>query len=222
MKIDEIIRTKRKTIAIIVEIDGRVIVRAPLHASEADLVRLVSQKESWIKRKQAQVRRQYPGLPAKRFINGESFYYLGEQYELLIVDRSRPQLLLNERFELSRDVLAHAEEVFTGWYREAARRVISERATLIAGDNNLQFERIRITSARTRWGSCNSRGGLNFAWRLVMAPLPVIDYVVLHELVHTQVKNHSRTFWSKVKSIMPDYRQRYDWLKRNGYLLTLT
>jgi predicted metal-dependent hydrolase len=152
-----------------------VIVRAPLRASEANLVRLVSQKESWIKRKQAQVRRQYPGVPAKQFINGEPFYYLGEQYELLIVDRTRPQLLLNERFELSREALTYAEEVFTGWYREAARRVISERATLIAGDNNLQFDRIRITSARTRWGSCNSRGGLNFTWRLAMAPLPVID-----------------------------------------------
>jgi len=78
-----------------------------------------------------------------------------------------------------------------------------------------------ITSARTRWGSCSQEGALSFAWRLIMAPLPIIDYVVVHELAHIQVKNHSKRFWNKLNVLMPDYRQRIEWLERNGHLLSL-
>jgi len=78
---------------------------------------------------------------------------------------------------------------------------------------------IRISSARTRWGSCSSRGTLSFTYRLVMAPPDVVDYVVLHELVHTQIHNHSKTFWNKVAKLMPDYKPRLAWLKKNGKYL---
>lgn len=221
IKINEIIRTNRKTIAIIVEYDGRLVVRAPLRVSDKDIFRLVHKKEKWIRRKQEQVRHQYPRVQARKFASGEPFFYLGEVHKLSLVERSRPPLLLNEHFELSRDALPRAEEIFVKWYREAARRVITERVFICSRENNFSNTRIRVTSARTRWGSCNSTGGLNFTWRLVLAPMPIIDYVVLHELVHTQVNNHSRKFWNMVENIMPDYRLRYDWLKENGYLLTL-
>ena len=219
MKINEIIRTNRKTIAIIVEYDGRLVVRAPMSVSDQDIYRLVRKKEKWVRRKQEQVKLEAPRLRARKFANGEPFLYLGEVYELLLVERSRPPLLLNEHFELSREVLPRAEETFVRWYREAARRIITERVDLCARENRFKYARIQITSARTRWGSCNSKGGLNFTWRLVMAPMPVIDYVVLHELVHTEIKNHSKKFWNKVETIMPEYRLHYDWLRENGYLL---
>ncbi len=85
----------------------------------------------------------------------------------------------------------------------------------------MDYKSIRITSARTRWGSCSSKGNLSFTWRLVMAPPQVIDYVVAHELAHLQVRNHSPAFWQKVKTIMPDYLQYRRWLDAHGHLLTL-
>ena len=83
---------------------------------------------------------------------------------------------------------------------------------------NGKAARIRITGARTRWGSCAGER-LNFTYRLAMAPLEVIDYVIVHELVHIEVKNHSKTFWKRVEKIMPGYKRRRRWLKENGYSL---
>ncbi|NPV77748.1 MAG: M48 family metallopeptidase, partial [Anaerolineae bacterium] len=82
-------------------------------------------------------------------------------------------------------------------------------------------KQIKITSAKTRWGSCSAKGTVSFPWRLVMAPVPVIDYVVVHELVHILEKNHSRAFWNKVRAIMPDYQQKIRWLEVNGYTLMI-
>jgi predicted metal-dependent hydrolase len=92
---------------------------------------------------------------------------------------------------------------------------------LYAAQHGFQPGRIRITSARTRWGSCSSKGTLSFTWRLVMAPLEVVDYVVIHELAHLRVKNHSQVFWDSVAALMPDYKRHVTWLKKNGRFLTL-
>jgi predicted metal-dependent hydrolase len=92
---------------------------------------------------------------------------------------------------------------------------------LYAAQYGLRYEKIRITSAQTRWGSCSPKGTLSFTWRLVMAPLEVIDYVVIHELAHLRVKNHSKTFWAEVESMLPDYTRHVAWLRKNGKFLTL-
>ncbi len=112
-------------------------------------------------------------------------------------------------------------ERFTNWYKERAYEKIKERVEFYAQKRGLKYNRVNITSAEKRWGSCSAKGNLNFSWRLIMAPLPVVDYVVVHELVHLIEKNHSKEFWKKVKLFMPDYEKYKDWLKEKGHLLTL-
>jgi len=85
----------------------------------------------------------------------------------------------------------------------------------------LRYNRIKITNALKTWGSCSHQGNLNFTWRLIMAPLNVVDYVVVHELIHLDEKNHSRTFWEKVEILMPGYKEHKEWLKKNGHILKL-
>ena len=221
MKIDQIIRTKRKSIALIVEPDGRLVVRAPMRISDADIKHLVKQKERWIREKQKQVKDKSTQSTQKVYKDGEEFLYLGKSYQLKIVADLNPALVLSRKFYLSRRALLKAEIVFTEWYREQARAVISERVNLYTARHGFKYRKIRITSARTRWGSCSSMGNLNFTWRLVMAPPEVIDYVVVHELAHLRVNNHSKEFWKQVERIMPDYKQRLKWLKENGGKLTL-
>jgi len=221
VKIDQIIRTKRKSIALIVEPDGRLVVRAPMRISDADIKRLVKQKERWIREKQKQVKDKSTQSKPKVYMNGEEFLYLGKSYQLKIVADLNPTLVLSRKFYLSRRALSKAEIAFTEWYREQARAVITERVKLYATRHGFKYRKIRITSARTRWGSCSSMGNLNFTWRLVMAPPEVIDYVVVHELAHLRVNNHSKEFWKQVEGIMPDYKQRLKWLKENGRKLTL-
>ena len=81
-------------------------------------------------------------------------------------------------------------------------------ADLYAKKRGLKYNKINITNAQKRWGSCSSKGNLNFSWRLVMAPLPVLDYVVIHELVHLEERNHGKSFWDKVKMLMPDHKNK--------------
>lgn len=221
MKIDQIIRSRRKTIALIVDPQGKLIVRAPLQATDTQIERIVYQKSSWIEKKKALMRSRQPPEQAERFREGREFYYLGQRYPLVVVARRKPLLKLKKRFELARQALPDAERVFENWYRAQARLVLFERTLRLAIQFGFQVQRLAITGARTRWGSCGVRGSLNFTWRLVMAPETVIDYVIVHELAHMRIRNHSKQFWDLVESMMPEYRQARAWLKQNGHLLEL-
>jgi predicted metal-dependent hydrolase len=219
-KIDQIIRTRRRSIAIIIDREGKLIVRAPLQATEKQIRDFVEQKSAWIQSKQALAAARSPA-PAKKYVNGETFLFLGKAYPLAFVRRSPQPLVLNESFSLSMTFAAQAETIFTRWYQAQARRVLAERADWYARRMGVTYTKIRISSAETRWGSCSSRGTLSFTWRLVMAPLPVIDYVVVHELAHLVERNHGTKFWAQVQLILPDYRLQSQWLKSNGHLLRL-
>jgi predicted metal-dependent hydrolase len=111
--------------------------------------------------------------------------------------------------------------VFTQWYKEQAYEVIEKRVNVFSYQYGFSPRQVKISSARTRWGSCSPNGTLNFSWRLVMAPLEVIDYVVVHELAHLHVKDHSSRFWQEVEKIMPDYKDRRKWLRIHGEKLSL-
>jgi len=113
------------------------------------------------------------------------------------------------------------ELYFTKWYKERAGEVISRRVQEYAQKYNFMPRQVKINSARTRWGSCSSNGTLNFTWRLVMAPLEVIDYVVIHELSHLRVRDHSRKFWKVVEAVDPEYKKKRKWLRENGDKLNL-
>ncbi len=104
-------------------------------------------------------------------------------------------------------------------HRTAAGRVLRERAEYFARQMGVSFERISIRDQKTRWGSCSTRGNLNFNWRLILAPLEILDYVVVHELAHRKEMNHSERFWRLVAQVLPDYQERKQWLKENGDLL---
>lgn len=219
--IDQIIRTNRKTIALIIERDGRLIVRAPIRASNDIIQKLIFKKEKWIQTKQNHVKDAYLPFVPKEYVNGEGFWYLGKIHKLEFVEETRPSLILNGNFRLSRSALPKAPLVFERWYRQQAYQVISERVEWYAKKHGYSYNKIKITSAHRRWGSCSSRGTLSFSWRLVMASVPVIDYVVVHELVHLKIRNHSQEYWARVKLIIPDYQNKIDWLEKNGHLLNL-
>ena len=219
IEINKLVRSKRKTLALIVETDGTLTVRAPQRMKEADIRRFIEAKQEWIKRKQAKA--QEEALPPRQFVDGELFWYLGEQVPLRIVTEAEPALVMDGIFKLTKSAQPQAESVFTAWYREQARKVLTEQVEYFARMHAFKAGKIRISSARTRWGSCSSKETLSFTWRLVMTPLEVIDYVVVHELCHLQEMNHSKAFWARVETILPDYNTRRKWLKVNGEKLRL-
>jgi predicted metal-dependent hydrolase len=221
LKIDRIIRTRRRTIALRIERDGSLTVRAPLRATEKDIFPILEQHQIWIRKTQEKMRARSLLFVEKTYTEGDSFWYLGQQYPLHLVNGARRLLEFKEQFILDRRALANPQEVFKNWYRKQAQAILSARVAEYAAKYGFSYRQVKITSARTRWGSCNSKGTLSFPWRLVMAPLPVIDYVVVHELVHTREHNHGPHFWQKVAAIVPDFQTKRKWLDDHSVELTL-
>lgn len=219
VKIDKLIRAKRKTFSIEITHDSKLIVRTPENVSIEQIKEVVDKKKKWIRSKKEFSKKKYSKLTPKEIINGEGFLYLGNLYKLHIIDIEDVPLVFDNKFYLSKNMVNQAEQVFIDWYKKQARIKIKERIEWFSKLTGMKYNKINITNAKKRWGSCSSKRNLNFSWRLIMAPIRVIDYVVAHELVHLEEKNHSKKFWDKVKVMMPDYEKQRRWLKENEYLL---
>ena len=218
IEVDEIIRSQRKTLALIVKPDGSLIVRSPLRTPEKLIREFIENHTEWIEKKQAEALAVLPPVP-RQYVPGETFMYLGHAYPLEIVKEQKKSLILDGNFKLAKSAQSGASLVFESWYRGQAKQILNESVNLYARQHGFQYKKIGITSARTRWGSCSANGSLNFSWRLILAPMEAVDYVVVHELVHTILHNHSKRFWKQVEKIMPDYKERRKWLRKNGQQL---
>jgi hypothetical protein len=221
VEISKIIRSKRRSIALIVERDGSLVVRAPLQTSDETIRRMVESKADWIRLTQEKAHQLGPAPVHKKYVAGEEFWYLGQKYPLEFVKGRQTALRLDGSFKMSPVTRPKARLAFESWYKRQAKAHIPQRVRELAAQHGYEPQRIRITSARTRWGSCSTRGTLSFTWRLVMAPEEMIDYVIVHELVHLRIHNHSKGFWAQVGLLMPDYKVKRQWLKKNAPLLTL-
>ena len=115
--------------------------------------------------------------------------------------------------------LRNARDHLEYWYKQTALDYITQRVNHYCQITGLTYQSIRVNEARTRWGSCGYKNTLNFTWRLIMAPPRVVDYVVIHELMHLKQKNHSSKFWAEVYQMVPDYKQDERWLKNNSHFL---
>ena len=201
--------------------DAALIVRAPFNTSEEIINKVVLKHKEKLEKTQKEVQLRNLKFKKKGFVNGERFLYLGNYCNLKLVDNREILLDFKDEFLLSKKYLSHAKNIFIIWYKKRAYETISQRVRLYAQKRGSEYNKINITNAQKRWGSCSHQGNLSFSWRLMMAPLPIIDSVVVHELVHLEVKNHSKAFWNKVGSLDKEYKEHKDWLKNNGYLLRL-
>jgi predicted metal-dependent hydrolase len=213
--IDSLIRSRRKTIALIITREGKLVVRAPLRASRDQIDALVIEKSAWIRAHQsAMLARRQPIV--KQFVEGDAFFYLGQAYALhFLLGRGRGVEMRDGHFQLASMPPSEARQTLIAWYKRQARTVLEERVRVHAARLGYLPGQVRISSARTRWGSCSSSGTLSFTWRLVMAPLAAVDYVVVHELVHLSIKNHSQDFWKRVAAAYPSWATARQWLKEN-------
>jgi len=223
IKIKKIIKSNRKTVALQVCDDTSLIIRGPLKIKSNEIEKIICKHSRWIEKKIREISSRDIKFIQKNFVNEEQFLYLGSCYPLKIIS-SKEQicpLLFDKGFFCLNDNVADVRSSFLFWYKEEARNIIFQRVKRYAQQTGLIYNKIKISNARKQWGSCTRLNNLSFSWRLIMAPYSVINYVVVHELVHVIIKNHSKDFWKKVHSIMPDYKIQRSWLKKNGYLLTI-
>lgn len=213
----QIIRTRRKTLALVVLPGGDLLVRAPLHLPMTRIEAFVHQHSAWVEKARARAASQ-PDLPGSQgFIEGELFPYLGQQYPLRLTSALRPALAFTGgEFCLAASAQLRAAALFQRWYRAQAQAELRQRVEALALPHGLQYSKVRISSARTHWGSCSAKGTLSFTWRLLQAPPEIIEYVIIHELCHLREHNHSAQFWALVGTRLPDFAVRRKWLKENG------
>jgi predicted metal-dependent hydrolase len=219
IKIDRIIRSHRKTIGLQITKDASLIVRAPYFASKDFIYKLIHRKVSWIKTKQDYFKQRQNKTLVRKFLPGEEFLFLGQSYPLMVNENLPEAVVMDNALMISPEALGRARDHLECWYKAQALEYITRRAAYYAGISGLKYRSVRVNNASTRWGSCGYKDSLNFTWRLIMAPARVVDYVIIHELMHLKQKNHSRKFWAEVALMSPDYKLDEHWIKKNGHLL---
>jgi predicted metal-dependent hydrolase len=218
----EIIRSGRKTADIVVERDGRVLVRAPETIPDERIENIVEAKQYWIYKALAEWRDLNATRVLREYRNGEGFRYLGRSYRLLLVaNQEEPLLLRNGRFCLRRDLVdrgevAVAKAAFHDYYIARGLERITQRVNYYSPKVGISPKKIRVCELGNRWASCSPSGGLAFHWKCIMAPQTIIDYIVVHELCHFYHLDHTDAFWNEVDKVLPTYLERKEWLRKNG------
>ena len=218
-------RKRRKTISLQIGDKSELVITAPHFTPISEINRFVQEKQNWISKAIQKHQEEAIKAKAKEYITGEYFYYLGESYPLEIFfepfENAGVVLWDNRVFLNAQGNKDTRKQYFVLWYKKKAHKYIGERVDFFSRMLKLQPGSLSITSAKSRWGSCSEVNNLAFSFRLIMAPPAVIDYVVVHELMHIKEKNHSAGFWRLVESAIPQYKLHRRWLKDNGSIFTL-
>ncbi len=212
---------KRRKLTITIERDRSVIVHAPEGVSDERIRRVVQAKRQWIhnKIKHPQKYQDLPHPPGKELVSGESALYLGRQYLIEVVKKGQAGIQFNRRFLIPASQGAKRVEALREWYIARAKEKIVPRVKLHARALGVDIAEIKIVDYRFRWGSCTLRNNVNLNWRLIKAPMFVIDYVIVHELAHLIEANHTPRFWNIVRAQTPTMEKAKAWLKEHGQLL---
>ena len=219
---------RKKTVAITIDRDRAVVVAVPLKTRNTDIEAIVRKRAGWILRK---LREEDPRPQPRQFVSGESLYYLGRAVPIHVQTTfgPTPSVKLEEwSFKIEcpgylegEERQAALREALMAWYWTRAGEAIRQAVERWQSRVGRKPARIALGNQKSLWGSCSSKGSLRFNWRIVMAPPALIDYVVVHELCHLVVANHSHRFWEQVTRLMPDYSQRRLKLRRLEPMLTL-
>jgi len=215
-------KSKRKTLSIYIERDGSVSVLAPESISDKEIEETVKKKEYQIFKNLADQEELNRSRVNREIVNGQSYLYLGRNYRLKIENSTSESLILkNGYFILKMSEKENAFDHFKSFYKRKGLPRIKERVEYFRKKMGVQPNKVVVMELKNRWASCTKQGNLNFHWKSVMAPLSVLDYIIVHELAHLIHMNHTKAFWNEVDKVIPDYRKREEWLKRNGASMDL-
>jgi len=213
---------KRKTLSIEVDTPNIITVIAPIDSTEEEILRTVKAKSKWITEKLFSIKEVEYLKRHREYVNGESFIYLGRNYSLQIVIEQQVEKayakLYRGKFYVYSNSKNEAEikTALESWYKEKALIKIKERVNYYQPYLENKPNSIKVKKQKKRWGSCTKDNILLFNWKCIMAPSPVLDYIVVHEMCHLKYMDHSKDFWLLVKQVFPQYMKYKNWLKNNG------
>lgn len=209
----KLIRSNRRTMALQILPNATLVVKAPFFLPKSQIDKFVERHMDWIKKKSEVVKQRK--TKERGYKEGEEFLYLGKSYRLKIGSYKEIEFK-NGNLLFPNFLLFRIKKELDAWYINQAKKFITEQLNYYAEEMKTEYRGLTFSDTHSKWGSCTHDNRLQFSWRLIMAPILVINYVIIHELAHTFEKNHSRAFWSKVRLYNPSYKQQIKWLKSNG------
>ena len=212
---------RRKTLGLTVDRGGELVVHAPAVVAADALASWVNQKLLWVHRKLALKEEAAPKVRAPEYVSGEAFCYLGRRFGLKVVaQQDFPLKFDGTRFILRRDARP-AEEQFRRWYMQAGTEWLRHRVERLSRHTTRKPEQIDVRDLGFRWGSCGQGGVVYFNWKVLQLPVRLVDYIIMHELVHLVEGHHGPEFWKALGRAMPDWQKRKDALanKAKDYLV---
>lgn len=222
----------KKDVSITVDWTSGVSVTVPDNISQERIDLVLRQKAPWILRRLSEFNEIKPLTTRHEFISGEKFPYLGRQYRLKVAatDSTSDVILAFQNGKFIASVPKSSSPTwrqeqlriaFRDWYMKQGHSKVQQRIKLFAPRLGLTPSKTVMKDQQSRWGSCTKNGTININWRILMAPMRIVDYVIVHELGHMIHADHSSDFWTVVASVMPDYDERKDWLRVHGPTLQL-
>ncbi|NLM60403.1 MAG: M48 family metallopeptidase [Clostridium sp.] len=230
-------RSRRKTVGIKLNEKGEVSVSAPMALSGNRIKEIIIKKIPWILKKQEELKAKYlEASEQKRYIDGETFLYLGKEYTLkiqrgsasdnvdlfendIVVSTADSGLKEGNTAETEQDLKIRG--LLKSFYINRFLELVKTRMDIYAPKIGVSPGKVSIRDQKTRWGSCSCKGNISLNWKLIMAPLEVVDYVIIHELCHMKEMNHSKKFWNIVRGLCPNFKESQKWLKDNGHRLKI-
>jgi len=213
--------SRRKTLGLTVDRAGELVIHSPEAASEAELLKWAQERLLWVHRKLLQKEENGREVRRLEVVSGETIGYLGQNYRLKIVeDQPVPLQFDGQWFLLREQDRMSAPKHFREWYQDAGSAWLKDRVHVWEPKVDVSASRITVSDLGFRWGSCGKNGVIHFNWRLLQLSVFVVDYVVVHELVHLHEHNHTPEFWRILSRVMPDWRERKEELShKRGEML---
>ena len=215
---------RKKTVAVTVDPFGSILVVAPERVATHRLDSIVGRKAEWLVRRIRRAGAQGPLLSPREFVSGESVLYLGRHYRLKVNPHETGKAKLRGGWlhvpaAGGGQDTAEIRAGLVSWFREHAAQRLPERVAAWHAKAGVPMPRVLLANQQKRWGSCDQSGTIRLNWRIIQAPMRLVDYVVVHELVHLRHRGHGRDYWQAVGRVMPDYERRRRDLRERGVLL---
>lgn len=231
----ELIRRKRKTLCIKIEENGNINVIAPMNLNNDYILNFVFKKAKWILNQKNKIKEIKNKIIKREFKDNNTFMYLGNEYPIKFIYNEKIKKVKIERntnnseninkkekenFYFEIETNTYNEEILKKalekWYREKTFKIVNERVKLYSHNFTNKVTCIKVKEQKKQWASINIKNEIFFNWKIGMAPIEVIDYIVVHEMCHMDFRNHSKDFWKRVAEIMPCYKTYHNYLKENG------
>lgn len=221
-----------KNITIKVKYPNIITVSSPKTVSDEYIHNLVNSKSKWILNKLNEFKNKSIENPPILLENGDKIPYLGNYYNLIVYKEkniikcsltfSENKFIAKVPYNISSYIqYIKLREILINWYLTEGSKLIKERISIYSKKLNLYPNSITLKEQKTSWGTCSSKGSININWKILLAPLDIIDYVLVHELCHLKHMNHSKEYWNLVSTIFPDYKEKRNFLKENSLKLTI-